>query len=223
MTSKVLGMTSKHVIGVLDLTFCDIETEEQYAKSIQERGSFILPNSPGKNNKSSTLVTGGALDNNSITSSSLVEVTGKKGKLEEVKAIRLGNNMIKSLKIIVSPSLTSLIDITKLVWIDLSFNQISKIPDNFSEQLPNVTTIYMQANQVSRLSEIKKFSGFKDLKSLTLFGNPIEEHKHYRNMVLHSCSKLAQFDMSPVTSTERKRCEIWANTFRKKLHPEDYW
>lgn len=223
MTSKVLEMTSKHVIGVLDLTFCDIETEEQYAKSIQERGSFILPNSPGKSNKSSTLVTGGALDNNSITTSSLVEVTGKKGKLEEVKAIRLGNNMIKSLKIIVSPSLTNLIDITKLVWIDLSFNQISKIPDNFSEELPNVTTIYMQANQVSRLSEIKKFSGFKDLKSLTLFGNPIEEHKHYRNMVLHSCSKLAQFDMSPVTSTERKRCEIWANTFRKKLHPEDYW
>lgn len=218
-------MTSKHVIGVLDLTFCDIETEEQYAKSIQERGNFILPNSPGKSHKTNDLVVGALLNSNSVTSSSLVETNnGKKGeKLEEVTAIRLGNNMIKLLKLITSPSLTNIIDITKLVWLDLSFNQINKIPEKFSEELPNVTTIYMQANQVSRLSEIKKFSGFKALKSLTLFGNPIEEHKHYRNMVLHSCGKLAQFDMSPVTRTERKRCEIWANTFRKKLHPEDYW
>ena len=40
-------------------------------------------------------------------------------------------------------------------------------------------------------------SGFPKLKSLAVYGNPVEEHKHYRNFVLFTCKALKNFDMSP--------------------------
>ena len=50
---------------------------------------------------------------------------------------------------------------------------------------------------------------------------PIEEHKHYRNFVLNMCPNVTQFDSSPVTATERKRSEVWAQTYRRVLQKED--
>ena len=103
---------------------------------------------------------------------------------------------------------------------DLSFNKISAVSSEFSQKFPHITTIYCHANNISKLSELKKFAAFPELKSLSLYGNPVDAHKHYRNYVLYVCPKLTQFDSSPVTKTERTRAEIWAQTFRRRLKSE---
>jgi len=115
------------------------------------------------------------------------------------------------------------IDTREIQWLDLSFNQISSLgsAEGVSAALPHVTTVYLHANKISRLSELKKLKFFPHLKSLSLYGNPIEEHKHYRNYVLHHCPKLGQFDSSPVTGSERAGNAVWAKNFRKTLHKDD--
>lgn len=129
--------------------------------------------------------------------------TVKKKKPEEIKAIRLANNAICDLQILVNP-FSSLFDTSKITWLDVSFNQIDKINLSVFEAFPNITALYLQANAILRLSEIRKLQKFPFLKSLAVFGNPVEEHKHYRNYVLFFCKSLTNFDMSPVTKSERK-------------------
>jgi Leucine-rich repeat (LRR) protein len=138
--------------------------------------------------------------------------------LREVKAIRLGNNLLSDTGSI-GKSLSSQVDTERILWIDLSFNKLSKISEELQTAFPNVTTLYLQANQISRLSEIKKLGMFKNLKSLTLFGNPVEGNKHYRNMVLYSCPNLHILDFCPITPSQRKRNDIWSDVFRNKLNP----
>lgn len=129
--------------------------------------------------------------------------TVKKKKPEEIKAIRLANNAICEMQILVNP-FSSVFDTSKITWLDVSFNQIEKIHLSVFEAFPNITALYLQANGILRLSEIKKLQKFTFLKSLAIFGNPVEEHKHYRNYVLFFCKSLTNFDMSPVTKSERK-------------------
>jgi hypothetical protein len=101
---------------------------------------------------------------------------------EEIKAIRLANNLIENLNILYGP-MSRALDCSSVQWIDISFNAIKNIPDSFIALFPNVTTVYCHANQVAKLSVAKKFAGFPALKSLSLYGNPVEEHK-----VMKPCS-----------------------------------
>lgn len=146
--------------------------------------------------------------------------TTRKMKQEEVTAVRLSNNLLESMDTISSP-MAALLNTGNILWLDLSFNKLASISETFSQFFPHVKTIYCHANSITKLSEIKKFALFTQLKSLSLYGNPVEDHKHYRNYVLYTCPGLTQFDSSPVTPTERKRMEVWAMTFRRKLRPEE--
>ena len=198
----------KHTKNVLDLTFMDIASEENLLEKIRdETGKQIR--SPSK--KALATFTSGPKS-----------LTQPIPDPEFIKAIRLANNKMESMETLVGPMLANL-DTGGVLWLDLSFNQISSLG---SEELvpsafPNVTTIYLHANNISKLAQLKKLRNFPKLKSLTLYGNPVEEHKHYRNYVMHYCPQLHQFDSSPVTGSERKRNEVWAQTFRKVLNREE--
>lgn len=106
-----------------------------------------------------------------------VESPSKTGRIksEDVKAIRLANNNIEDLDILAC--LSRGVDCTKVLWIDLSFNEIKIISESFLSQFPNATTIYLHANQISTLVEIKKLAVLESLKSISVYGNPVEEKK----------------------------------------------
>lgn len=127
----------------------------------------------------------------------------KKKQTEEIKAIRMANNLISNLQILISP-FRSMLDTSKVTWLDISFNQIESLDPLIFEHFPNISALYLQANKILRLSEIRKLEKFQRLKSIAIFGNPVEEHKHYRNYVLYYCKSLTNFDMSPVTKSERQ-------------------
>lgn len=143
-----------------------------------------------------------------LTSTSLVSTSAsipsspKKKQKEEIKAIRIANNSITNVQILYIP-FANLFDTSKITWLDISFNHIEKIDLKIFDIFPNITALYLQSNNILRLSEIKKLENFKNLKSLAMYGNPVAEHKHYRNYVLFFCKVLTNFDMSPVTKNER--------------------
>ena len=94
------------------------------------------------------------------------------------------------------------------MWIDISFNQITKISKDLAVQCPNLKTLYMQSNQIAKITDLKILSNLTNLTSLTLFGNPVEESKHYRNMIFYSCPGLHQLDFTLITSSQRTKVLI---------------
>ena len=132
----------------------------------------------------------------------------KKKPTEEIKAIRMANNLICKLQILISP-FSSMLDTSKVTWLDVSFNQIETLDPIIFEHFPNISALYLQANKILKLSEIRKLEKFQRLKSIAIFGNPVEEHKHYRNYVLYHCKSLTNFDMSPVTKSERQMVQCF--------------
>jgi hypothetical protein len=188
-------MAAKHTKGVLDMTFQDISEEDVFTTALEKaiESQVSMPGSPG----SCPINTSTPVGREERAGS-----PGRRKKKEAIKALRISNNRISQVDIICGPMMAAL-DTSKILWLDLSFNQIKRL-GALAATFPNVTTIYLHANQISRLSELQKLQEFPHLKSLALFGNPIEEHKHYRNYVLYACPNLTQFDMSPVTKSERQ-------------------
>jgi Leucine-rich repeat (LRR) protein len=96
----------------------------------------------------------------------------------------------------------------QIQWLDLSFNKLQRLDENIISYFPNLTTLYLHSNQLSKLSHLKKLSGLSHLKSLTLYGNPLEENKHYRNYVLYLFPELQQLDFSVITAGQREQVTV---------------
>jgi len=106
--------------------------------------------------------------------------------------------------------------VDKVSWIDLSNNKIDHTENSF-EGFHGVTVLYLHANNISTFAGIKPLGSLQKLTSLTLHGNPIEAHKHYRNYVLHLLPNLEKLDFSLITKQDRETGRTWSNMFRKKL------
>ncbi|XP_072023170.1 leucine-rich repeat-containing protein 51-like [Amphiura filiformis] len=90
----------------------------------------------------------------------------------------------------------------ELSWIDISFNYILTV-DEILLKYPKLTILYLHGNGIEKLSEVDKLSKLKNLRNLTLHGNPIEEESGYRQYVLAKVPQLKTLDFSSVTKADR--------------------
>ena len=132
---------------------------------------------------------------------------------EIYKAVRLGNNMLTSCDFLHSAFLAQKLNPLNILWLDLSFNMITTISEQFLAQFPNLTTLYLHANKITRLTDLRKLSALPKLKSVTVYGNPVEEKKQYRSMLIYSCSNITQIDFC--TITQRQRDQVSCKLYRK--------
>jgi Leucine-rich repeat (LRR) protein len=206
--------------GVLDLTFSDIREEPDFETALITK---LPPLALSFTEVRSVRITSFLSSYIHINLPTIIiyqqNTTGRK-QTEVIKALRLGNNEIRSMEIIYK-FLKNTLDTTNIMWLDLSFNKVETISVNIMKYFPNITTLNLHANRISRLSELRKLALLTTVKAISLQGNPVEEHKHYRNFVLYFCPWLRQFDMSPVTAGEVKRMNVWAVTFRRVLNGND--
>lgn len=70
-----------------------------------------------------------------------------------------------------------------LIWIDLSYNYLVTIDDEILK-FPNLQNLYLQYNYIKDLGEVRKLQKLRHLKSINLFGNPIEQVPGYRLWIL---------------------------------------
>jgi len=197
------------IAGVLDLTFLNISDESTLTTEIQEKS-----NSLSKTFNMSQQDSASALFKNKYDGSSdiIVRKSSPSRRTSQengtIKAIRLSNNGLKDITILVNPFLNTL-NGSLIQWLDLSFNEISSICSicSMSPTTPNLTTIYLHANKISKLSDVKELSSFQKLKSLTLYGNAVEERKHYKNYCLYHNPQLTHFDSSPITKLDKKQVQ----------------
>ena len=208
----------KHTKGVIDLTWHDISNDEALAEQLKIALTTQIKG-PSKTAKLSSPDTNRGKKDGAVVEG-VPSPTSPKREPEIVKAVRLSNNLLENMEHLNGP-FSSVLDASQILWLDLSFNKFVNISEAMATTFPNITTMQMHANNISRLSQLKKLRNFPNLKSISLYGNPVEEHKHYRNYVLNMCPNVTQFDSSPVTAEERLRAKVWAQTFRRVLEREN--
>ena len=92
--------------------------------------------------------------------------------------------------------LAASVDRDEIRWIDLSFNHISEISPELYKYFPYLETINLQANQISKIKEVRNLIPVARLKSFSMNGNPCEKFKHYRKFCLFTLhNTLRKFDM----------------------------
>ena len=108
----------------------------------------------------------------------------------------------------------------QLQWIDLSYNFLETIEDDLIAEFPHLKTLYLHGNYIANLDETKKLSQLKNLSSLTLYGNPIEQISGYRMWVLgvlyDQNDTLKKLDQVLVTAKEFDAVCVWNETFFQK-------
>jgi Leucine-rich repeat (LRR) protein len=190
---------------VLDLTFLDIRDETEYQTALAEKIEQYRSRSPvrGRANSPGGMMVGTSPESTTLMNSSPGRSQYTVTDRRKLKAIRLGNNYIPRMEILFSSSLHLRCD--NILWIDLSFNTLTKISPDLFKVFPNLRSLYLHANQIKQLSTIKHLQPLQDLHALTLYGNPVEENKHYRNYVLFYLPQINQFDKSPITKLQREK------------------
>eukprot|EP00961_Rhodomonas_salina_P035555 478471-Rhodomonas_salina.1 len=89
-----------------------------------------------------------------------------------------------------------------LRWIDLSFNNLTEIPAVLGFYA-HLTTVYLHANQLQQPTDALVLAGLRELKALTMHGNPCEKADNYRLVVLAACVDLKKLDFASVTKADR--------------------
>jgi len=106
----------------------------------------------------------------------------------------------------------------ELSWLDASFNKLTSIEDIIT-QYPKLVVLYLHANCLSNIREVKKLAKLPNLKKLTLHGNPLEEVNQgtYKMQVLAYLPNLRTLDFIAVTKVDRDKARTWyASKMKKK-------
>ena len=100
-----------------------------------------------------------------------------------------------------------------LTWLDLSFNKLTTISTELAE-FSSLKIMYLHGNMLKELGKVlQTLRCLPQLYSLTLHGNPLEEHKKYRMKILNSLPQLRSLDFTNVTVSDKLHLR---NRVRKK-------
>jgi Leucine-rich repeat (LRR) protein len=91
-----------------------------------------------------------------------------------------------------------------LRWLDLAYNKIGNVDDDLLK-FKNLTILYLHGNEICDIKCILKLRDLRNLRTLTLHGNPIERMPSYRRYVIAILPQISNLDFSSVIDTEKKR------------------
>lgn len=123
-------------------------------------------------------------------------------QVPRASSIRLSNNHLTNLKGFAETFKRLLEPSEQVLWIDLSFNKLKSL-DELVTSYPNLRVLYLHGNQIEHLSQLKCLSNLKELRNLTLHGNPVVDEPNYRFFLLSSLPKLKHLDFSAITKQDR--------------------
>jgi hypothetical protein len=92
---------------------------------------------------------------------------------------------------------------SSLRLLDLSFNNISELPDTeFWLHMPRLQVLYLHGNKIVEWNAILGLAGAKNLVALTMHGNGLCAHSRYRHFMVNYFSSLLCLDGNVVTDSE---------------------
>ncbi|XP_063283294.1 leucine-rich repeat and IQ domain-containing protein 3 [Pelobates fuscus] len=126
-------------------------------------------------------------------------------RCRSLRICNLSNNFITNIN--------SLRACSHLIKLDLSGNQIQKLPDRaFWNELKELKLMYLHDNQIGDVSNIESLSSCPNLTALTLYDTPLSLRKSYRHIVVNSIWSLKALDNYVVSDEEI--IEDWSLQYR---------
>ncbi|KAG9314555.1 L domain-like protein [Chiua virens] len=86
----------------------------------------------------------------------------------------------------------------------LANNRVSSISPSIYLSVPNLTTLILTANSFSELGDLEPLKELKNLKYLSLIGNPVREKKWYREWLAWRIPSLRVLDFQRIRDKERQ-------------------
>ncbi|KAN0100807.1 Leucine-rich repeat domain containing protein [Tylopilus felleus] len=86
----------------------------------------------------------------------------------------------------------------------LANNRVSSISPSINLSVPNLTTLVLTANNISELGDLEPLKELKNLKYLSLIGNPVREKKWYREWLAWRIPSLRVLDFQRIRDKERQ-------------------
>jgi hypothetical protein len=86
-------------------------------------------------------------------------------------------------------------------WIDISRNHLTEVHYDIL-QLPFLKILYMHGNFIQEIEKVEPLTKCQSLTSLTLYGNPIDHIKGYRQFIIEMVPLLEKFDYALVSEKE---------------------
>lgn len=91
----------------------------------------------------------------------------------------------------------------RLHTLNVSNNLVSRIDPRLAHALPSLTSLILTNNSLAELSELQALRKFPRLEFLSLMGNPVARHKHYREYVIWACPKVRVLDFRRIRDKVR--------------------
>lgn len=103
-----------------------------------------------------------------------------------------------------------MLDLSKLKWLDLSFNALTYIDGQEFARLPSLSILNLHSNCLAGLRQVLSLKPISSLRQLTLFDNPMQAEPQYRLRVVAILPQLKQFDYQVCTTVEKRNAERFA-------------
>jgi len=91
----------------------------------------------------------------------------------------------------------------RLSTLFLHNNRINRISPNLDESLPNLRTLILTNNKLSKFSDIEPLADLPTLTTVSLMDNPVSKKINYRLYVIHLLPNLRVLDFRKVKQKER--------------------
>ncbi|KAK9480804.1 leucine-rich repeat-domain-containing protein [Lipomyces japonicus] len=85
----------------------------------------------------------------------------------------------------------------------LAGNRISFISPSLHESVPNLTTLVLTSNLISKFSDLEGLKGLNRLTYLTFLNNPITKREHYREYIIWRIPSVRILDFEKIKNSER--------------------
>jgi len=97
--------------------------------------------------------------------------------------------------------------LTRLCYIFLNNNHITKISTNLGESLPNLDCLILTNNRIVNLHDLDSLADLPSLRTLSLIDNVVAKKPNYRLYVIHRLPQLRILDFKKIKSKERAESE----------------
>ena len=132
-------------------------------------------------------------------SNNLIEKIDGLKTLKKLQQLLLANNFITKI--------SNLDELSRLEVLDLNHNQIDEIPIWFHKKLNSLHTLNLAHNRISSFNHIARLRTLYDLRHMDLRGNPLDQHEHYRLLVISYLPNLQRLDGLEISDEERQRAK----------------
>lgn len=127
----------------------------------------------------------------------------------------LGDEIWEELEPICSKLVCNLSDVE---WMDLSFNSLTTIDNRLPELFPNCKVLYLHGNKLAQMNDVKKLSNMRQLRTVTLHGNPLAENTDgYRPIAISNLpSTVKTLDYTGISAQDLQLAKYNPNKKKKK-------